>query len=293
MPTVHTSVLEQSYTDFGPTSGLPVIMVHGWPDAARGWSGVAARVTAAGYRLVVLELRGTGSTVFRSRDTVRDGTAPALAQDVIELADGLGLDRFAVVGHDWGARIAYTLAALHPDRLTSIAALALGFQPGGRFVMPDFAQAQRFWYQWLMFVDAGAEAIRSDPVGFARRQWQTWSPLGWWDEAEFEATADAAFRHPDWPAVTLSAYRARFRVEEPLDSRYDDQRRRLASVERLTVPTLMIQGRADACDPPELTEGQEPYFDDYRRVVLDGVGHFPHREAPDRVADAVLRHLAS
>ena len=99
-----------------------------------------------------------------------------------------------MVGHDWGARVAYALAAVVPERLSSIAGLALAYQPRGEFVFPSFAQAQNFWYQWLAYVDAGAEAVRNDPVGFARRQWETWSPPGWWDEAELEATADLAFR---------------------------------------------------------------------------------------------------
>ena len=68
----------------------------------------------------------------------------ALAQDAIDLADGLGLERFAVVGHDWGARAAYTLAALFPKRVTAIAAIAPAFQPRGEFKIPSFDQSRRF-----------------------------------------------------------------------------------------------------------------------------------------------------
>ena len=135
--------------------------------------------------------------------------------------------------------------------------------------------------------------MRRDPVGFARRQWETWSPPGWWDEAELEATAEVAFRHPDWPATTLSGYRTRFLPDEPVDPRYDDVRARVAAVDHLTVPTLMVQGGADTCDPPSESEGLEDHFDEYRRVVLDGAGHFPQREDPRAVADLVLEHLAA
>ena len=293
MPTVTTDVLELAYTEVGPSQGPPVLLLHGWPDAARSWGPVAARLADASHRVLLPEWRGTGGTRFRDATTVRDATAAALAQDVLDLVDALGVDRFAVVGHDWGARVAYGLAALVPERLTSIAALALAYQPRGEFVFPSWAQAQNFWYQWLMYVDAGAEAVRADPVGFARRQWETWSPPGWWDEAELEATAAVAFRHPDWPATTLNGYRSRFLASEPVDSRYAGVRSRIAAVDHLTVPTLMVQGGADTCDPPSESEGLEGHFDDYRRVVLDGVGHFPQREAPDRVADLVLEHLAA
>ena len=293
MPIVTTDVLELAYTEVGRPDGPPVLLLHGWPDAARSWGPVAARLADAGHRVLLPEWRGTGGTRFRSAEAVRDATAAALAQDVLDLVDALGVDRFAVVGHDWGARVAYGLAALVPDRLTSIAGLALAYQPRGEFVFPSWAQAQNFWYQWLMYVDAGAEAVRVDPVGFARRQWETWSPPGWWDEAELEATADAAFRHPDWPATTLNGYRSRFLATEPVDPRHADVQARIAAVDHLSVPTLMVQGGADTCDPPSESEGLEGHFDAYRRVVLDGVGHFPQREAPDAVADLVLAHLAA
>jgi pimeloyl-ACP methyl ester carboxylesterase len=182
------------------------------------------------------------------------------------------------------------LAAVAPDRVSSITALALAYQPRGAFVMPGFRQARAFWYQWLMYVDDGVRAVADDPVGFARAQWDTWSPAGWYDEAEFAATAPT-FTHPDWVAVTLSAYRSRFLPDERLDPRYDPIRRRLAEVERVVVPTLMIQGGADTCDEPASSEGLDDYFDDYTRLVLDGVGHFPHREAPEGVGAAAADHL--
>ena len=293
MPTVTTDVLELAYADTGSPDAPVVVLGHGWPDAARAWDAVAARLVAAGHRVLVPDWRGTGATRFRSADTVRDATAYALAADTLDLVDALGVGRFAFVGHDWGARVAYQLASLVPERLSSIAALALAYQPRGTFTFPSFPQAQRFWYQLAMCVDGGAEAVRADPVAFARRQWETWSPPGWWDEAELEATAEAAFRHPDWPATILNGYRSRWLPDEPVDPRYDGVRERVAAVDHLRVPTLMIQGGVDACDPPSESEGLEDHFDDYRRVVLDGVGHFPLREAPDAVADLVLEHLAA
>jgi pimeloyl-ACP methyl ester carboxylesterase len=286
---VRSEVLNISYDDIGDSLGPAVVLVHGWPDAARGWRDVAGRLAESGWRVLMPDNRGTGTTTFRLPYACRDGSGAALAQDVLDLADGLALNRFAVVGHDWGARAAYTLAALSPERITAIVALALPYQPRGAFVMPGFSQAKAFWYQWLMYVDAGAEAMRRDPVGFAREQWNTWSPPGWFDEHEFAATAEA-FSNPDWSAITLNAYRARFFDDEPLDPRYDPMRR-LANIERIDVPTLMIQGGSDYCDEPAASEGLDGYFRTYTRVVLEDVGHFPHREAPSQVATHVQDHL--
>jgi pimeloyl-ACP methyl ester carboxylesterase len=293
VPSVRSDVLDISYTETGAESGHPVILIHGWPDSARGWRKVAEDLGKRGWRVIIPETRGTGGTLFLSATTPRDGQAVALAQDTIDLADALGMARFAILGHDWGARVAYTLAAVAAERVTAIAALALAYQPRGRFGMPDFSQARAFWYQWLMYVDAGAESIARDPVGFARQQWDTWSPPGWFDEREFAATA-RSFTNPDWVAITLNAYRARFLAGEPRDPRYDTLRRRLDAVEALTVPTLMVQGGSDYCDEPSSSERLEPYFAaGYRRVVLAGIGHFPHREAPTQIAALAHDHLST
>jgi pimeloyl-ACP methyl ester carboxylesterase len=291
LKTVLTKVLKIAYEEDGPPDGRPVVLLHGWPDAPRGWNAVAARLHANGWRTVVPYLRGSGPTRFLSSETPRVGSGIAMTQDAIDLADALRLDRFPVVGHDWGARIAYTLAACFPERITSIAALALAFQPGGRFTIPAFDQARRFWYQWFMCVDGGAAEIEADPVAFAQIQWETWSPAGWFDEREFAETA-RSFTNPDWPAITLNAYRSRWREGEARDPAYDPLQQRLSEIETLSTPTLMIQGAADFCDAPSESEGLEAHFTGkYKRLLIDGVGHFPHREAPETAAEAILQHL--
>lgn len=292
---LQTPTLNIAYEEGGPPDGPVVLLLHGWPDDVRGWSGVAPGLQAAGYRTLTPYLRGFGPTRFLSEQTPRDGRGVALAQDALDLLDALGVQRCAVIGHDWGARAAYTLAALVPERLTAVAGLALAFQPGGRFALPGFSQARLFWYQWFMTLDEGADAVRADPVGFARLQWDTWSPPGWFSPKEFEETA-RSFHSPDWAEVTLSGYRGRWRAEPPTerhhDPRYDGWQRLLAGVETISVPTLMIQGSADTCDEPASSAGMEAHFlGRYQRVVLNGVGHFPAREAPGAVTQALLAHL--
>src|SRR5437016_1583602 len=156
MKSIRTSVLEIAYEDAGPPHGPQVMLLHGWPDAPRSWNAVARAFDAAGFRTIAPYLRGLSPTRFLSETTPRFGAGVALAQDAIDLADALGLDRFAIVGHDWGARAAYIIAALFPQRLSTIAALALGYQPHGIFKIPDFLQSRNFWYQWFQCIDDGA-----------------------------------------------------------------------------------------------------------------------------------------
>ena len=144
-----------------------------------------------------------------------------------------------------------------------------------------------------MCLDEGARAVAADPVGFARIRWETWSPAGWFDHDEFERTA-RSFANPDWVAITLQAYRSRFLEGEVRDARYEPMARRLAEVEKIATPTLMIQGAEDRCDEPAASAAQERFFvGGYRQEVLEGVGHFPHRETPKAVAEAIDEHLRS
>jgi pimeloyl-ACP methyl ester carboxylesterase len=292
MPTIRTEVLEVAFEEGGPRGGSPILLLHGWPDDIREWSTITPYLESAGFHWVAPWLRGFGATRFLSGETLRDGSGVALTQDAIDLADALGFHRFSVIGHDWGARTAYALAALWPERLASIAALALSYSPGGRFPTPSFEQSRRWWYQWFMATEPGAAAVRADPIGFARQQWASWSPVGWFTDVEFGVTSES-FKNPDWVAITLHAYRSRWKTE-PADERYLLLKSRLASIETIGTPTLMIQGDADSCNPPSESADQARHFTGpYNRALLKGIGHFPAREAPDEVARVVLAHLQS
>ena len=290
MPAIKTSLLEIFFLDEGPRQGPVIFLLHGWPDDIRAWSKVTPTLNTAGYRTIIPYLRGFGLTRFLAKETIRDGRGFALAQDTIDLADALGITTFFVAGHDWGARAAYFLAALFPSRVTRIAAMSLAFQPRGEFPIPSFPQARLFWYQWFMCTDGGAAAIRRDPVGFSRLQWDTWSPAGWYKEEEFLTTAES-FGNPDWAAITLNGYRSRF-LPEPVDHRYDDLQHRMSGIAQLKTPALVINGASDTCDPPESFEEMDHSFTGgYELLTLDDIGHFPLREAPDAVAKALIRHL--
>ncbi|WP_267361595.1 MULTISPECIES: alpha/beta hydrolase [unclassified Methylobacterium] len=288
MKRFRTGVLDVGYNEGGPPDGPPVLVLHGWPDDPSGMVSVQQHLHDAGLRTIAPWLRGFGGTQFLSNETLRDGRALVLAQDAIDLLNGLGIERCTVIGHDWGGRAAYNLAALIPDRLEMIAVLAIGYAPFGRFETPDFKQARRWWYQWYMNADGGAERVRADPIGFARAQWVSWSPAGWYEEAAFVRAAES-FLNPDWVAITLHGYRSRW-LPEAVDERYAGVDQTIARTGKLRVPTLMIQGDADACDPPSAPADDARWFENrYERLVLTAVGHFPPREEPDAVARAILR----
>ena len=241
----------------------------------------------------VPSLRGYGASTFRGRllgrAPRRTGQPVAFAQDLLDLADGLGLKRFQYVGHDWGARTGYAMAALAPERLLSLTVLAVPFEPG-KAKLPAFPQAQAFWYQWLLCTERGESKFREDPVAFGRAQWNAWSPKGWYTEAEF-AEAAASWTGKDFAEVVLHSYRSRWGAAE-LDPQYAGLQKRFEGTRTLAVPTLLLHGVEDGCELTETTDGAEKYFSGpYQRVLLEGVGHFPQREAPEDVAGVTLEHL--
>ncbi len=288
-----TPMLKLAYEESGPKSGEAVLLVHGWPDSPRTWDKVLPMLHIAGYRTIVPYLRGYGASQFRSkllgRRPRRTGQPVAFAQDVLDLAHGLGQTRFHYVGHDWGARTGYALAALAPERLKSLTAIAVPFEPGPA-KPPKFPQAQAFWYQWLLCTEPGEMKFRQDPVAFGRAQWETWSPKGWYTQGELEEAAKS-WTGKDFEDVVLHSYRSRW-GHAAKDPQYARLEARFTATRTLATPTLLLHGIDDRCELTETTEGAERYFTGaYRRVLMDGVGHFPQREAPEDVAGVVLDHL--
>ncbi len=293
LTTIKTSALHLAYEVSGPKRGEPLFLLHGWPDSPRTWDKVLPQLHEAGYKTITPYLRGYGPSRFRrhflKQDPRRTGQPVAYAQDMIDLADRLGLECFHFVGHDWGAMAGYALAALFPKRMKSLVAISVPFQPGEP-KPPAYPQARAFWYQWLLCSKPGEALFRSDPVAYGRAQWDAWSPAGWYGEQDFKEAAES-WHGDDFKSVVLHAYRSRWGHAAP-DPRYAKLQSSLQATKMLHVSTLLLHGEEDHCELVQTTEGAERYFDKgYRRVLLEGVGHFPTREKPVESAQAILEHL--
>lgn len=290
MPVAVTPELEIAYSEGGPTDGPPVLLLHGWPDDASTWDTVAGKLNGAGFRTIVPSLRGFGETRFRSGGARRTGDSGMLALDAIALMDTLGVKRFVVAGHDWGSSTAEALAVGWPRRIPRLAMLSSPSRLGG-VPTPPFEQCQRQWYHWFQATGRGAEAIAKDPKGFAHIMWVNWSPPGWFEEATFERVA-RAFENPDWVAVTLHSYQARWDEAKP-DPRSRRLEKKIRATKHLSLPTLYIHGEIDGVNPPSAnTAVPEKFTGPFKLLQLPGVGHFPTREAPDAVAAALNEHFS-
>ena len=150
--------------------------------------------------------------------------------------------------------------------------------------------ARNYWYHWYMATPRGQQSVRDDRRAFTRLLWDTWAPPGWYDDDEFAATA-LAFDNDDWPAVTLHSYQHRW-GHAASDPAYAADEASLHPAPVLNVPTLGLHGAADGVNHPDMSAGKEQFFlGPYQRKLIEGVGHFPQREAAAQVTDELIGFL--
>lgn len=289
---VRSTRLEIEYLEWNPDGAHTMVLVHGWPDASRTWQAMVPSLVDAGYRVLAPSVRGYGGTRFLDPTTPRSGQLSALGRDLVDFVQALGLQSPVLVGHDWGARAVANAAGLVPGIASHAVMLSVGYGTNDPSQPMSLEQAHNYWYHWFMATPLGEQTLRRDPQAFSRKMWELWSPPGsWYDDAEFAATA-AAFENPDWVEVVLHSYRHRWGFV-PGDPFYEDDERQLKPLPVLSTPMLVIHGAADGVNPVESSAGKERWFSGpYRRVVVEGVGHFPQRESPQRLVDEILAFCA-
>lgn len=290
MKSIDTTLLRVGYEEWNAQGERTVVLLHGWPDSPRCWSGVAPVLAQAGWRVLAPALRGFSPTRFLRADTPRTGQLSALGRDLLEFIDALQLQRPALVGHDWGARAAANACGLRAGVASHLVLLSIGYGTNSPDQPLGLSMARNYWYHWYMATPRGERTVREDGRAFAKIMWDTWAPAGWYSEEEFAATA-AAFDNADWADVTLHSYRHRW-GHAPSDPYYAADEAALHPAPVLDVPTLVLHGAADTVNHPDTSAGKEAFFrGPYVRKVLPGVGHFPQREASGEVTRQLVDFL--
>ena len=258
----------------GPADGRPVLLLHGFPQSSREWAGVMPALTAAGCRAVAPDQRGY-SPGARPQE-VGDYAMAALVGDALGMLDQLGAERADVVGHDWGAVVAWQLADRHPQRVRSLTAVSVPHPVAFAGAMAgDPDQQQRSAYMGFFRQDEGiAEAaIGAD---------------GWKALRGIYAGAVAAddvehyverFSAPGALTAALNWYRAASGAD-------------LAGLSGVTVPTVFVWGPEDVAVGRTAAETCEQHVSGpYRFVELEGAGHWIPDDRADRLAQEIVEHL--
>ncbi len=260
------------YVDSG--QGPLLLLLHGFPDLPTSWDSIRAHLNAAGYRTVAPYLRGYHPATLSERGFDTDDQA----DDVALLLDALGEPTAVVIGHDWGADTTYSSASKHPDRVTKMVALGIPHPATLRASARAAVAGRHFVWFKLPWAQTTAKLFGLRMVG---RLYRRWAPS--WQGPQRDASVAAAvdaFRDDRVLRGALAYYKA-LRPGHPLYR------------QRITVPALVVGGTDE---PPVLQAG---YAATPRRFtapcdvrLLQGVGHWPHREKEDEFLDLLLAFLA-
>lgn len=257
------------------------LCLHGFPECRYSWRFQLPALAAAGWRAVAPDLRGYGDS---SRPADRDAyRIEHLVADAATLFDALGARRRLLVGHDWGAMIAWNFAMARTRPLDGLVAMNVPHPAVFRHVLRhSWAQRGRSWYVGFFQLPWLPEALLT--AGRARAVAQSFRGM---------AVNKAAF-----PPDVLEHYRRNALRPGAMTAMLNYYRANFAGLSRdaapsliIEVPTLMIWGEEDTALGLELTEGYEPYVADFTLERLPGVSHWVQQEAPDAVNARLLAWL--
>ena len=277
------AVGEASYFVARGGAGSPLLLLHGFPETHVCWRRVAPRLASA-YSVVAPDLRGYGASRAPAGGPRGEGYSKReMARELVDLMAALGHERFAVVGHDRGARVAYRMALDHPERVTRVAVVN---------VVPTVDQFERmgagpslgFWPWFLLAQPAPfpERLIGADPDGLLGHVFATWPST-----PEAIAPEDRkAYREALTPP-TIAAMCADYRASFHLDRRHDAEDR--AAGGRIAAPVLLVVGEDEAqlADAPEVWRS---WVEDLTARRVPG-GHFTPEEAPEELGELLAAFL--
>ena len=276
-----------SFSAWEMGEGPLVICLHGFPDTAGTWRFLLPDLAAAGFRAVAVTSRGYEPG---SQPADGDFSVAALSADVVGWIDALGEKTAHLVGHDWGASLAFAASARAPDRIASVTALAVPHPAGfAAQVIRDFDQMARSWYVYAFQATPFANAIlEADDFALLEHLWRRWSP-GWSPDPLDLRRVRRAFSEPGVTASTLAYYRTGFDAAHPRAA----ESAALVSVP-LKAPVLGISGEQDGCVSADVFEASMPAALFPAGVTVErwaDAGHFLHLEQPGRLSARVIDWL--
>jgi len=253
--------------------GRAVLLLHGFPDSSRLWRHQVPALTAAGRRVIAPDLRGFGAS--EKPEAVKDYAIGRSAGDMVAVLDALAIERADVVGHDFGAVVAWVLAARFPHRVDRLVAMSVGHPATARErTMEDREKA---WYQLLFqFADVAEPLLQRDDWKLFRE---------WLRGAGDVERYLADLSRPGALTAGLNWYRANLAPELELKPR--------TPLPAVAAPTMGIWSSGDHyLTEHRMTASAEHVTGPWRYERVDGASHWMQLDAPDRVNALLLDFLA-
>ena len=273
--------------EHGPADGQLVLLLHGFPEFWWSWRHQLVALGEAGFRVVAPDLRGYGG----SDKPPRGYDGYTLSSDVAGMIRALGAPDAHLVGHDWGGMLAWAVATLHPSTVRSLTVVDMPHPLRLRdALLRDPGQIKASSYIGFFQLPKAPEArLLKDDAAYVEQLLHHWGGPGFPDP-ETAARCRAAMQIPGVAHSSLEWYRWAIRsLTRPSGVRF------LRLMGRgVQAPVLQLHGALDRCLLPSTAAGSGAYaHGGYTLQVLDGVGHFPHQEAPDLVSGLLLEHARS
>jgi pimeloyl-ACP methyl ester carboxylesterase len=260
--------------------GAPlVLLLHGFAESMHCWRAQLAALAAAGFRAMAPSQRGYSPSARPDTSDSANYHLERLMDDAmaISAASGYGDCRFHLVGHDWGGSISWALADRTPQRLASLTVLSRPHPNAFNRALEiaDGDQAQRSRHHKVFLEPDAADLLLADDARQLRERLAAAGVPAAAIEEHLGVLGNKAAME-----AALTWYRARGAIRTPLGP--------------IRVPTLYIWGDADDTIGRAAAEGTEDFVAaPYRFEVLAGVGHFAADQAPDRVNELLLEHVAA
>jgi pimeloyl-ACP methyl ester carboxylesterase len=260
--------------------GPLVVLLHGFPEFWYGWRRQIPALAAAGYRVVAPDMRG-----YNLSDRPagwREYDANLLAGDIAGLVKALGEERAQIVGHDWGAAVAYVLAMRHPEVVERLAILNVPHPERMLAAFRTARQLRKSWYMFFFQIPGIPERlIARDNFSFAKRSLRSGLPGSFTDE-DLERYVEAWSRLGALTGM-INYYRAALRRSPRSLER---------TLVRIDAPTLVIWGQRDRFIGSELAEPLPRWVPNVRVERIEGATHFVQHDAPERVNELLVEFLA-
>ncbi len=265
--------------DSGDEHAPAAVLLHGFPDSSAVWDRVTPLLTAAGYRVIAPDMRGFGETEMAAR-TVDYDIETGAAVDVIAILDALRIDRAHLVGHDFGAPVAWLLAAQKPERFHSLSALSVGHMRA--FLTAGVEQKLRSFYILVHQLRGVCEWL------YKRNDWALLRRH--WDGARDPEETIRQLSRPGRLTAGLNWYRANASLKRMLAP----PKPGALGEERVRIPTLGVWSTGEKY----LVEAQMVRSGDYVDSVwtyarLEKASHWLQEDAPDALAKLLLGHWRS
>ena len=254
--------------------GHPVLLLHGFPDSSRLWRHQVAALSAAGMRAIVPDLRGFGQSDKPAG--VEEYAVARSVADMVAILDTLAIDRAHVVGHDFGAVVAWVLAALVPERVDHLVVMSVGHPATGR--LRTMEDRERAWYQLLFQFPDVAEALLQRDDWKLFREW-----LG--DDGDLEQYLNDLSR-PGALTAGLNWYRANLAPQLELQRR--------TPLPAVAAPTLGLWSSGDNyLTEHRMIRSREHVTGPWRYERIDDASHWMQLDEPERVNELLLEFLGA